>query len=83
MLEEDEKILQALSEVYSSDLEEFKRIYQRGRYNFYPDQTLTDVAYDLHGKGEYKFDTLEDVLNDLIHRGFEQTSTGVIQLLET
>lgn len=83
MLEEDEKILQALSEVYSSDPEEFRRIYQRGSYNFYPDKTLTDLASDLSGKDEYKFDTVEEVLNDLFHRGFEEASTGVIQLLES
>ena len=83
MLEEDEKILQALSEVYSSDPEEFRRIYQRGTYNFYPDITLTDLASDLSGKDEYKFDTVEEVLNDLFHRGFEETSSGVIQLLES
>ena len=63
--------------------EEFRRIYQRGRYNFYPDITLTDLASDLSGKDEYKFDTVEEVLNDLFHRGFEGTSSGVIQLLES
>ena len=81
--EEDEKILQALSEVYSSDPEEFRRIYQRGRYDFYPDKTLTDLASELSGTEKYKFDTVEEVLNDLFRRGFEETSTGVIQLLES
>lgn len=83
MLQEDEKMLQALSEVYSSDPEEFRKIFQRGRYNFFADKTLKDLASDLSGTDEYKFDTVEEVLNDLFHRGFEEASTGVIQLLES
>lgn len=80
----DEKVYQALSELYPYEpVEYITRGFLRGRYKFYPNMTLEQLSEKWSGKGYYTYYTYEQVLNNLLELGYEETSTGVILMLES
>ena len=74
------KEIVALAEVYSSSLEEILSKVYKGDYNFYPNKSLEDVAQIFSKRKYYRYYNNEQILDDLSRRGFEETSTGVIQI---
>lgn len=83
---DDEMI--ALSEIYN-DLNEMLLKAQRGKYYFYPNKTLDDLAHTLLNDEPYGyFKTLYNERNEiskideLCRQGYQETSTGVILMLE-
>lgn len=78
------KEIQAISEAYSTDLEEILRKAQRGQYKFYPDKSLRVLAQELSNTCKYyKYYSDEQIVDELCNLGYEETSTGVIQFLES
>lgn len=89
-MQEEKMLIQALKEVYSSNLEEIQRKVQRGRYEFYPNKSLADVALQLSSTKRYRYyRTLNGeievykIVNDLCRLGYQETSTGTILMLES
>ena len=79
----DDEII-ALSEIYNN-LDDVVSRAQRGTYEFYPNQTLKNVAYRLANTERYKYYRNSDgdvddsaIVDDLCKLGYEQTSMGVI-----
>lgn len=82
-----DKEIQALAEAYSPSLDDINLKIQRGGYKFYADKTLMTLAiekaktepyynyYRQNGEIEY-----EKIVDELSRSGYEQTSTGVIQI---
>lgn len=74
------KEIVALAEVYSSSLEEILSKVYRGNYKFYPNKSLDDIIEMFSKKKYYRYYDDIDILNDLLRLGYEETSTGVIQI---
>ena len=84
----DKEII-ALSEIYSS-FDDVVIKAQRGLYRFYPNKSLEDVADTFKDDKKYDYcKGLDDeidilaIVNDLSKQGYQETSTGVILMLES
>ena len=74
------KEIVALAEVYSNNLEEILLKVYRGNYKFYPNKSLDDVAQIFSKRKYYRYYDNEEIIDDLTKMGYEETSTGVIQI---
>lgn len=77
-----DKEIVALFETYSDKLEDILSLIHSGKYEFYPDMSLGDVAYMFSKRKDYKnYTNIDQILDNLSKLGYEETSTGVIQVL--
>lgn len=83
------KARQAIQEVYSELIDEVILPNQYGKFKFYPDMTLEDVARKLSKTQKYRdyyymgVDNVVDiemVMDELDNLGYTETSVGVIYI---
>lgn len=81
----DDSVIIALSEVFNY-LDDMVPIVRKGIYEFYPDKTLTDLAYMFSDDSRYSYSySNNDIYNivDLMRlQGYIEVSTGVILITE-
>lgn len=77
--------IRALSEVYSSDIEELIEEARKGHYEFFPKMTMSEVAEKVRHRKQYNCypylseeNGLELIEEDLWKRGYEEIKSGVI-----
>lgn len=77
--------IKALSEVYSSDLEDIIENARQGHFEFFPKMTMSEVAEKIRHRREYNCypylsdeNGLELIEEDLWKRGYEEIKSGVI-----
>lgn len=77
--------IKALSEVYSSDLEDIIENARQGHYEFFPKMTMSEVAEKIRHRKQYNCypylseeNGLELIEEDLWKRGYEEIKSGVI-----
>lgn len=75
----------ALTEVYSSDIEDIIEEARKGHYEFFPNMTMSEVAEKIRHRKEYNCypylseeNGLELIEEDLWKRGYEEIKAGVI-----
>lgn len=77
--------IKALSEVYSSDLEDIIENARQGHFEFFPKMTMSEVAEKIRHRKQYNCypylseeNGLELIEEDLWKRGYEEIKAGVI-----
>jgi hypothetical protein len=77
--------IRALSEVYSSDIEELIEEARKGHYEFFPNMTMSEVAEKIRHRKQYNCypylsekNGLELIEEDLWKRGYKEIKSGVI-----
>ncbi len=77
--------IKALSEVYSSDLEDIIENARQGHFEFFPNMTMNEVAEKIRYRKEYNCypylseeNGIELIEEDLWKRGYEEIQAGVI-----
>lgn len=71
----------AFIEAFSPNIEEILEKMQRGRYKFFFNKTLSELAYEFRKKNKkYKHCTVKDVLVDLRRKGYVEVISGVIYI---
>lgn len=68
--------VQALIECFDFELTDVIKIVKQGNYEFFPNKTLDDI---LSEEELYNVDIADE--EDLINKGYSQTSTGVIKII--
>ena len=73
--------VQALSECLTNDVEELIEIVKEGKYHFYKNTSFSQIIEGIFGESAENEEEVEEHEKKLKQKGYYQTSTGVIYML--